>query len=594
MDPDKEQKIFHFVMIKPSHYDDDGYVIQWAQSQIPSNTLASLYGLAMDCADRRVLGEDIEIRLSAYDETNTRIKAAKIARLIARDGGRGLVGIVGVQTNQFPRAMDIARQFLALGVQVCIGGFHVSGCLAMLPEVPADLQEAMDLGVCLFAGEAEGRLDAVLQAAYRNELKPLYNYMDELPSIEGTPVPFLPAERVKRAGSQTSFDAGRGCPYLCSFCTIINVQGRKSRFRSADDVERIVRQNIAQGIHGFFITDDNFARNRDWEKLFDRLIYLREEEGLKIKIMIQVDTLCHKIPRFIEKSGRAGVTRVFIGLENINPDSLSTARKGQNKITEYRAMLQAWQNVGVTTYAGYILGFPTDTPESIVRDIRIIQRELPIDMLEFFILTPLPGSADHKRLYEQGVPMDPDMNKYDLTHVTTGHPTMTKAVLEDTYLHAWNVYTSPQHVATLLRRAKARGVLPRRMMKRLLAFYACLKFEKVHPLEGGLFRRKYRRDRRSDMPRENPLVFYPRYAWEILDKHLRFAFMVWRYHRICRRVEMEDAPYTDLALTPAKVEDMDALDMFTVTTGSQATVDKEKRKRAAREVRPMKAVRTGS
>ncbi len=230
MAPVKDRKIFHFVMIKPSHYDDDGYVIQWAKSQIPSNSLAALYGLALDCAERHVLGENVEIRLSAYDETNTRIKVANIARDITRDGGHGLVGMVGVQTNQFPRAMDMARQFLAHGVQVCIGGFHVSGCLAMLPDVPADLQEAMDLGISLFAGEAEGRLASLLQEAYRNDLKPVYNYMDDLPSIEDMPVPFLPADRVRRAGNQTSFDAGRGCPYLCSFCTIINVQGRKSRF----------------------------------------------------------------------------------------------------------------------------------------------------------------------------------------------------------------------------------------------------------------------------------------------------------------------------------------------------------------------------
>ena len=77
--------------------------------------------------------------------------------------------------------------------------------------------------------------------------------------------------------------------------------------------------NVAQGINRFFITDDNFARNKDWEAIFDRIIKLREEDGMDIRFCIQVDTLCHKIPNFIEKSKRAGVTRVFIGLENINP-----------------------------------------------------------------------------------------------------------------------------------------------------------------------------------------------------------------------------------------------------------------------------------
>ena len=192
--------------------------------------------------------------------------------------------------------------------------------------------------------------------------------------------------RVNRTASAiTSFDAGRGCPYQCSFCTIINVQGRKSRRRSPDDIEQIVRANVAQGLFRFFITDDNFARNKDWEAILDRLIDLRRSRGFeKIVFIIQVDTLCHRIPSFIEKCARAGVKRVFIGLENINPDSLLGAKKRQNKITEYRKMLLAWKDAGVITYAGYILGFPNDTVESILHDIEIIKKELPIDLLEFF------------------------------------------------------------------------------------------------------------------------------------------------------------------------------------------------------------------
>ena len=88
------------------------------------------------------------------------------------------------------------------------------------------------------------------------------------------------------------------------------------------------------------------------------MIQLRVGEGLKIGFTIQVDTLCHKIPNFIEKAAQAGVRRVFIGLENINPDNLIAAKKRQNKITEYREMLQKWRDHGAITYAGYILGFP--------------------------------------------------------------------------------------------------------------------------------------------------------------------------------------------------------------------------------------------
>ena len=105
-------------------------------------------------------------------------------------------------------------------------------------------------------------------------------------------------------------------PFECSFCTIINVQGRKSRWRIPDDIERIIRRNWEQGINRYFITDDNFARNKNWEAILDRIIALREHDGMDVRFMIQVDTLCHRIPHFIEKAkAPAGVTQIFIAVE---------------------------------------------------------------------------------------------------------------------------------------------------------------------------------------------------------------------------------------------------------------------------------------
>src|ERR1700681_1675060 len=96
-------KRFTLMLIKPSHYDDDGYVIQWLVSAIPSNTLAVLNGLALDCKERHVLGDDVEIDITTMDETNTRVHPERIARQIARNGGRGMVALVGVQSNHYPR-----------------------------------------------------------------------------------------------------------------------------------------------------------------------------------------------------------------------------------------------------------------------------------------------------------------------------------------------------------------------------------------------------------------------------------------------------------------------------------------------------------
>jgi radical SAM superfamily enzyme YgiQ (UPF0313 family) len=562
------RKRFLIELIKPSHYDDDGYVIQWWRGFIPSNSLSALYGIVLDASERRVLGPDVDIEIEARDETNVRVPIRRIIRRFKGNGNVGLVCFVGVQTNQFPRAMDIARELRAAGLKVAIGGFHVSGSLAMLPELTPELHEAVALGITLFAGEAENDFGELLLAAYEDRLKPIYNRMTDLPELGRQPLPFMPRRYVRRyAGAMGCFDAGRGCPFSCSFCTIINVQGRKSRFRTADDIEQLIRRNLAQGTKSFFISDDDFARNRNWEQILDRIIALRSEEKLKVHLTIQVDTLSHKIPGFVKKAALAGCKKVFIGLENINPDSLKSVSKGQNRITEYRAMLQAWHNVKVITYAGYILGFPNDTPESIARDIGIIQRELPIDLVEFFMLTPLPGSKDHQDLYRRGVEMSADLNNYDVEHAVTGHPRMTASEWQSIYDQAWHLYYSLEHIRTLLRRAKASGIRSTRLAFTIFYFYASYAFEHVHPLQSGVIRRKDRRQRRRTLPRENLARFFMRRVRDFLGTYPPGLLFLYRIEALRRAVDKEpDAfSYTDLALLPITEEHGDELDLFKAT-----------------------------
>lgn len=571
-------QIFHFVMIKPSHYDDDGYPIQWLRSLIPSNTLAAVNGLVEDCAGRQVLGPEVEIRATVLDETNTRIRPERIMRAIKQAGGRGLIAFVGVQTNQFPRALDLAQPFLAAGLPVALGGFHVSGCLAMLPELPPEISAAQEMGISLFAGEAEdGRLDEIIRDAASGNLKPLYNHMDNLPALDQQPLPFLTRKIIGRVQNDiASFDLGRGCPYQCSFCTIINVQGRKSRFRTADDLEAIVRKNASQGIHKFFITDDDLARNRNWEELFDRLIWLRQNQGLPVSLTIQVDTLCHRIAGFIDKACAAGVERTFIGLENINPDNLLAANKRQNKITEYRDMLQQWQSHGITILAGYILGFPNDTRESILADIEIIKNELSIDILEFFFLTPLPGSQDHKELLAAGVWMDPDLNKYDLAHRVTHHARMSDEEWDSVYKEAWYAFYTPEHIERVGRRAASRakhGV----NVDEVTEFFMAYKIDHIHPLESGVLRRKFRCDRRPGLPLVSPLIFYPAYAVETAVKLFRYGWGYFQAARLHRRIHKGSGmhSYSDTAIAPCSDSDFQELALFQNTTGGLAAVKRK-------------------
>jgi len=574
---------FSLVLVKPTHYCDDGYPIQWLRSAIPSNSLACVYGIAKDFADKKVLGEDVAIEIHAFDEANTRIRPSHLAKLI-KTAGAGMVMLVGVQSNQMPRALDIARPLRAMGIQVGIGGFHVSGVISMIDGDDDALREALAMGLSVFAGEAEGRLDEVLRDAHTGRLKPLYNYMNDLPSLEGAPIPLLKQARVKRTGGTvTSFDAGRGCPYQCSFCTIINVQGRKSRRRSPDDVEEIIRTNLAQGLFRFFITDDNFARNKDWEIILDRLIHLRESEALDFSFIIQVDTQCHKHPNFIEKCRRAGVRKVYIGLENINPANLLAAKKKQNKITEYRKMLLAWQKAGVLVYAGYITGFPHDTAESILSDLDVIKRELPIDVLEVHYLTPLPGSEDHQKLFRSGKWMDSDLNKYDLHHITAEHPRMSKEEWAYAYRESWKRYYTFEHCEKIMRRAAALRAFANDLIT-LTWFKASFDLENVHPVESGILRLKFRKDRRPTFPIEPIWSFYPKYIAELARKTVGWASLYVRLRLIYLRIKHDPKryEYTDLAITPVTDDEVETHEMFQNAT-AQAYVDQERRLQKIRQ-----------
>jgi hypothetical protein len=231
----------------------------------------------------------------------------------------------------------------------------------------------------------------------------------------------------------------------------------------------------------------------------------------------------------------------------------------------------------VVTYCGYILGFPGDRPESVLRDIEIIKEELPVDLLEFFCLTPLPGSEDHKHLSARGVPMDPDMNKYDLEHVTTDHPIMSREEWQATYRRAWEIYYTAEHVERVMRRAAACGMSAGNVMFYCIWFYGCRTLEGMHPLEGGYLRRMYRCDRRPGLAREWPGIFHARYLWHLWRSHRGIIKLLWRFSRVRKRIKADPnaRAYTDLALTPVQEQNAESLALFTVTDGARAALVKQ-------------------
>lgn len=506
---------FHIYLVRPSKYDDDGFVVRHWKAVVPSNSLACLYGLTEDVRRRRLLG-DVDLRIHVLDEAVDKLPLNAISRLNGRAGERVLVCLVGVQTNQICRATDIALGLRRERVAVMIGGFHVSGMLAMFPGVPAEIQQLVDAGVSVVAGEVEHCWARLLRDAFEGKLKPIYRFLDDPPDLSEAPLPIKHQQFTAKHvhSNYGTMDCSRGCPFNCSFCTIINVQGHRSRHRSPECIVRAVRQSYRDsGVSLYFFTDDNFARNPAWEEIFDRLIALREQEGIGVEFVMQADIASHKIPGFIEKSVCAGCCTVFIGLESLNPRNLQTVGKTQNRVQEYRASIEAWHNARVTTIVGYIIGFADDTEESVRCDIDRLLREVEPDQASFFMLSPLPGSLDHRRMIEGHAPMSSDYNRFDCAHETTPHPNMKDGAWTRAYGEAWRRFYSVENMKAILSRTHPERYWD--VFFNLFWYKNSIVNEGTHPMLTGVVRLKDRVSRRPCFPRETLVAHLRRRIPEI-------------------------------------------------------------------------------
>src|SRR2546427_11522380 len=175
-------KTFRIVLIKPSKYDDEGYVIRFWKGVLPSNTLNVLHGLTEAVKDSRVFG-DLKLEIVTFDETAEKLPVRRIIRWSRRPSTKLVVGLVGVQTNQFPRAFDLARQFRAAGIDVIIGGFHTSGTINMLSDQEPDIQALVKESITIVSGEVEENWAEILADALHGRLKAIYSFCPDLQNL---------------------------------------------------------------------------------------------------------------------------------------------------------------------------------------------------------------------------------------------------------------------------------------------------------------------------------------------------------------------------------------------------------------------------
>src|SRR5438876_4873717 len=284
--------------IKPSKYDDAGRVQCFWKGVLPNNTLTVLAALNGTYNELR-RDQGVYLETVIWDEqVDGPILPATVRAIQEKaleDGVEVLIGLAGVQTNQYPRGRDLACQFRRAGFPVLFGGFHVSG----YPESRRFLEEC---GITTVVGEAETLWADLLDDYLRGELRPTYSVTDGIraktggaditvPLITEAQLPTISDPYLRRFASatMTTLDTSRGCPFTCSYCSVKNVMGRTMRARDPEAVVRWIRDaGDHHGIRSLFIVDDDFFRSPTWEPILEGMAAYRRD-GHELSFMMQVD-----------------------------------------------------------------------------------------------------------------------------------------------------------------------------------------------------------------------------------------------------------------------------------------------------------------
>jgi radical SAM superfamily enzyme YgiQ (UPF0313 family) len=327
-----------------------------------------------------------------------------------------LVGISSISSTA-PRAYELADFYRSQGLPVVLGGAHPS-------FLPLEGLEHADYVIC---GEAEealpelihalengGNLTEIKNLCYRdgdtirqNPWRPFLGDLDSLPIPNYN---LIHGWKPQNRKGIVSIATSRGCPFNCTFCSVILLFGRKHRVNSIDRVIEEIRQNGLQSRHIFFC-DDNFTADRKRAKeLCERII----AEGLKIEWSAQVRVECAKDAELLDLMAKSGCYIVFVGLESINPATLKAYNKAQT-VEGIKDCVVNFHKFGIKVHGMFVFGSEEDHYQ-VIRDTVKFSRQLDLDSLQYLILTPVPGTAFYKEMEAQNRIICRDWSQYDGHH----------------------------------------------------------------------------------------------------------------------------------------------------------------------------------
>ena len=467
------------VLIKPSKYARDGGLERFRRGFMPNSTLRHLASLT----PAEVGGHSVEVHaIDEYVETDL-----KYLRLIERDPQcTTLLALVGVQSHQFHRALDLAAYARAHGVaHAVIGGPHAMTC---------DTTMLQGRGVSFALAEAELIWSSILDDAIDGELRPVYGEETPWQQQLDPPVLIPPRKRDLRryAVAMLGVYPARGCPYRCNFCSVIKIAGRQMRSQPIETTLATLRAAKAAGVQLIMFTTDNFNKYADAESLLRAMI----DEHLDLPFFVQCDTQVVRQPGFVELLGRAGCYQMFVGVESFNRATLLAAKKNQNHPERYRELARICRSAGIGSHFSNIIGFPNDTEAAVLEHLGVL-RELSPDVASFYILTPIPGTEQYEEFLNAGWITETNLDRFDATCATWRHPHISHARLHELLFHCYQEFYAgldlgPDALARIARSFWQERREPRTFLKTGSEVYAFLAqvgvAQQQHPMAGGIYR----------------------------------------------------------------------------------------------------------
>ncbi|NOZ21536.1 MAG: B12-binding domain-containing radical SAM protein [Planctomycetes bacterium] len=423
------------LLVQPSHFDRRGKIFKSHKLPYPGLALPLIAALTPP-------DWDIEI-VNDYAEE------------IDFDTSCDLVGITAM-TPQAPRAYQIADRFRARGRRVVMGGFHATN----VPEQTLDHVDA------IVRREAENVWGDIIDDVKRGKLQKIY-CSDEPADLSKLPVPrYDLLDRKHYSLRAFPVQATRGCPNQCDFCSVTEFYGGKYRFRPVDDVVRDVK---ATGRRFTFFIDDNIAASAKYcIKLCSALKPLNIIWGSQCSLTVG------NSPEVLEAASDAGCFSLFVGMESLNPESLSAVNKEFNKVGEYERQIRAIRDAGIMPMVSMIAGLDGDD-ERVFDQIRNFLTRMKIPIAYAFILTPGPATRLFERFKKEGRMLSYDWSNYGGDKTIFQPMKMSPEVLD---AGLWEFFRPFYSLPSIFRRLFVREAFTNRRAR--LRTLIALKFNLLH------------------------------------------------------------------------------------------------------------------